>query len=273
MDGCSTDGTLEVLKTYPHLKVVSEPDKGLYDALNKGITCAKGEIIGFLNTDDFYEPGIFAGVVALFDDYQNIDAVVGEARIVASDANGNFTTVRHHLAVTQHDLLERAALRSPSINAYFFRRTIVEKVGFFDLRYRLGADREWLLRFWLAGGKIHTLYNKLIYNYRMHSESLTFNADFMLKRSARGMLEGLLIAEQYLSKADIPEALRRMCQDLHTIKSFEVMQVSIYSKDVNLFFQTFIRLWRANPLWFWTILPRGWGKIKKEFVKITSPNP
>jgi len=59
MDGGSTDGTLELLASYPHLRVVSRPDQGLYDALNKGIALARGEIIAQLNTDDMFEPGIF----------------------------------------------------------------------------------------------------------------------------------------------------------------------------------------------------------------------
>src|SRR4030066_1952836 len=59
IDGGSTDGTLDVLKKYPHLRVVSEPDQGMYDALNKGLNLATGEIIGFLNTDDYYAPSVF----------------------------------------------------------------------------------------------------------------------------------------------------------------------------------------------------------------------
>ncbi len=57
VDGGSTDGTLDLLAQFPHLKVVSGPDNGMYDALNKGLKLAHGEIIGFLNTDDLYAPG------------------------------------------------------------------------------------------------------------------------------------------------------------------------------------------------------------------------
>ena len=78
MDGGSTDGTLEVLKKYPHLRVVSEPDQGMYDALNKGLNLAHGEIIGFLNTDDFYAPGVFAKIALQFSE-KTVDAVAGLA--------------------------------------------------------------------------------------------------------------------------------------------------------------------------------------------------
>ncbi len=81
MDGGSTDGTLELLASYPHLRVVSEPDQGLYDALNKGISMARGEIIGQLSSDDFYAPGIFSLIAELFSQNPEADAVSGGARI------------------------------------------------------------------------------------------------------------------------------------------------------------------------------------------------
>ena len=59
IDGGSTDGTLSILKQYPPLKIRTEPDNGIYDALNKGLGIANGEIIGFLNTDDFYTQDTF----------------------------------------------------------------------------------------------------------------------------------------------------------------------------------------------------------------------
>ena len=61
VDGGSTDNTLEILRKYPTLRVVSEHDKGLYDGLNKGIRLATGEIIGHLNSDDLYAPDVFKG--------------------------------------------------------------------------------------------------------------------------------------------------------------------------------------------------------------------
>src|SRR5581483_3769388 len=77
LDGGSTDGTLQVLATYPHLIVSSKPDAGLYEALNRGLAAARGEIIGILNTDDCYARDIFGAVAERFCQNPWLDAVVG----------------------------------------------------------------------------------------------------------------------------------------------------------------------------------------------------
>ncbi len=87
IDGGSTDGTLDLLEQFPHLRVVSEPDDGMYDALNKGLKLAHGEIIGFLNTDDLYTPSVFMEVLPLFTN-PAVDAVAGRAVVFCTNENG-----------------------------------------------------------------------------------------------------------------------------------------------------------------------------------------
>ena len=77
IDGGSTDETLEVLRRYPHLKWVSEADEGQSDALNKGFDMAQGEIIAWINSDDWYAPGTFHAVSKFFDENPNEDVVMG----------------------------------------------------------------------------------------------------------------------------------------------------------------------------------------------------
>src|SRR3954469_24178325 len=80
VDGMSTDGTVEVLARYPHLRVIREPDTGLWDALNKGIRAATGEVIGHLNSDDCYTPGAIDAVRAAFA--PDVEIVCGGAEIL-----------------------------------------------------------------------------------------------------------------------------------------------------------------------------------------------
>src|SRR5262249_62250094 len=108
MDGGSTDGTLDVLDHYPHLRIFSQPDNGIYDALNKGIRLARGEVIGFLNTDDLYEPGIFGSVVQTFKDRAGIRALTGGATIFCDDCKGRPQALASFPCIPQKELLFRA---------------------------------------------------------------------------------------------------------------------------------------------------------------------
>ena len=107
MDGGSTDGTLEVLRRYPHLNVTSEKDRGLYDALNKAIRRARGEVVGHINSDDLYEPRVFGAVMRAFADHPEADAVVGGALMFEDTPSG--AAVRQTFAPpTAPDFLRRA---------------------------------------------------------------------------------------------------------------------------------------------------------------------
>src|SRR4030042_6702378 len=88
IDGGSTDGTLELLSKYPHLKVTSERDRGMYDALNKGLAKIQGDIVGFLNTDDTYALDCFSEINRTFED-RSIDAAVGKATICIDNSEEN----------------------------------------------------------------------------------------------------------------------------------------------------------------------------------------
>ena len=86
VDGGSTDGTVRIIKQYaeqyPHIRWVSEPDKGQSDAMNKGIALAKGEILGFLNVDDFYEPNVLNRVLEIFKTLPNPSLLMGKCNFL-----------------------------------------------------------------------------------------------------------------------------------------------------------------------------------------------
>jgi glycosyltransferase involved in cell wall biosynthesis len=119
IDGGSTDGTQEVVSREPSIRLISEPDRGVYDALNKGIAAATGEIVGLLNSDDRYEPGIFSRVAAAFEANPQAGSVCGSARVVEGQR-----LVQVIEREEDKHLTPRAALIGNCIpNARFFRRT------------------------------------------------------------------------------------------------------------------------------------------------------
>jgi glycosyltransferase involved in cell wall biosynthesis len=86
-DAVSTDGTLEILRQYPHLRWISEPDRGQSDAINKGFLLAKGELVGWLNADDYYLPGALEAIANAAAAHPEADVIYGDCvSSMATDA-------------------------------------------------------------------------------------------------------------------------------------------------------------------------------------------
>lgn len=165
-DNCSTDGTIDILKKYPHLVWVSEPDKCQSDALNKGFKKATGEFIGWLNADDLYLPSCFNSVIETFTGHPESDIVFGDYRWV--DQKGDLIKVRRE---TDFDLFIYKYLHVPCFGstATFFRRNIFKENNFINLNYDYAMDYELLLRLALKGHRFsHS--RKVLADFRWHSE-------------------------------------------------------------------------------------------------------
>jgi len=173
-DGGSTDGTLEILGRYSHLKILSSPDRGMYDALNRALAVAEGELIGILNSDDCYADEVFSTVNEAFRD-ESVMALAGEA-VTFRDTVNDDKIAMERLTPTGTDLLFQSTLGNPSINAWFFRRSVFAKIGRFDATYRVAGDREFMLRFAFSGLR-YAETKKLVCRYRMHPESMTFGGN------------------------------------------------------------------------------------------------
>lgn len=125
-------------------KYVSEPDKGIYDAMNKGIKLATGDILGFLNSDDFYTNNTIIRRVAAEITATDADCCYGDLEYV--DRNDQNKTVRRWQSQPYFDgLFERGW--HPPHPTFFAKTKIFDRYGSFDLRYQIGADYELMLRF------------------------------------------------------------------------------------------------------------------------------
>jgi glycosyltransferase involved in cell wall biosynthesis len=174
IDGASSDDTLDRLRKYPSLQVISEPDHGLYDAMNKGIRRAGGDVICLLNSDDRLLPGAFEAVSAAFDADPSIDAVCGRVRI-GDVANGTSDVEVGSRAMQQ---LRSGDVISglPIINGRFIRRAVFEQMPAFDQAFPVLADREFLGRFLLAGFRTCAI-DGAVYRYGAHRQSLSFGME------------------------------------------------------------------------------------------------
>ena len=144
IDGNSTDNTKSILGKYADFisTVVSEPDKGLYDAMNKGLKLATGDVIGILNSDDLYKDlFVVEKVMKQFD--EQVDSVYGD--IVYVDKNDITRIVRYW----HSGLFKRYKMKfgwMPPHPAFFVRRKIYERYGEFNTNFKNSADYELMLR-------------------------------------------------------------------------------------------------------------------------------
>ncbi len=250
MDACSTDGTLEVLAKYPDVTVVSEPDHGSHDAMNRGLSRASGDIVAFLNADDFYLPGVLAAVREAFRD-PDVDAVVGRT-VMFTDTDGQkeIAYVRPH-EKGRGFWLSELTLGVPAINGCFFRQRVFERFGNFNNDYDFGADRHFLIRLGLAGIRSVWL-DRTVLCYRLHGGSRTFN------REMRNLLaihrEHFRMSWELAGK--VGGAAHRLLLAWH---AFEGAKLGLRCALRQLWREataTFLTLTRRDPIWAFR-LPRA----------------
>lgn len=175
IDGGSTDGTLDLLKRYSHLRVVSEPDRGLYDAINKGIRLATGDVIVLLNSDDLLVAGAFSISAQIFENGIGTMMVSAGSQIFRTNPEGTEIEMHRYADPREYALsLRNVTIGKPNLNARFFRRKVFEQIGDFDLAYSIAADRDFLIRAALRRLPDAPV-GKVLYRYRWHPGSLTMS--------------------------------------------------------------------------------------------------
>lgn len=168
LDGGSTDGTLDILARYADIiaRVVSEKDKNIADALNKGFRDVTGDVFGYINADDTLAPGALDYVGAFFRDNPNIDVLTGGCRRVFADGSELTTTPPANFRDT---MPMRNGLEQPST---FWRAAAHRKAGEFDDSYFLAFDWEWWNRLQSTGARFATT-DRALSTYYFTNDNLT----------------------------------------------------------------------------------------------------
>ncbi len=171
IDGNSTDSSAEIVKRYSQNLAywVSEPDRGQSHAINKGLQRATGDIINWLNSDDYYEPDSLLKVAELFQD-KNVNVVCGRSRVFTDDGSKEFFSkgtdvYPNNLAKT----IGWARIDQPET---FFRREAIEKMGLLNEKLHYVMDKEWWIRYLLhfgLEGICRT--DEVLVNFRLHAHS------------------------------------------------------------------------------------------------------
>lgn len=146
VDGNSKDHTVSIIEKHKNniFKWISEPDKGLYDAMNKGITMATGDLIGILNSDDVFNSTTIIEEIVDFHKINDIDASVGN--IIQHKEDGKIVRLYSSKYWNPQKLKVGFMPPHPSI---FFKKELFNKFGNYDLGFKIGADYELITRFFL----------------------------------------------------------------------------------------------------------------------------
>jgi glycosyltransferase involved in cell wall biosynthesis len=172
MDGGSTDNTVQILETYgDRIGWVSEQDGGQAEALNKGLRKVKGDIVAFINSDDLYLPGAFSLVVDYFRRHPDALWVTGDYFIVDEDGRRIQSPVREYKRLLrQRPSIRRLALANFVVQpSTFWRRGLLDEIGFFDERLKYCFDYD----FWMRAILKHPLHviDAPLSLFRIHSRS------------------------------------------------------------------------------------------------------
>jgi glycosyltransferase involved in cell wall biosynthesis len=188
VDGGSSDGSQDIA-LQAGATVMDAPGSSIYEAINIGMAAARGEVFCLLNSDDWFERDAIQHAATALQASPEIDLVRGRATQGDADPRDGDRSVGSSVS------LESVLFGPCNINACFFRRRLVERIGAFDASYRIAADREWLARVVTSGAQTAELPH-LLYRYRAHDDSLTIGANKPAERL--WVEEHLRIAEHAL---------------------------------------------------------------------------
>lgn len=156
VDGGSTDGTVNIIKKYENCisRWISEPDDGIFDAMNKGIHMATGNVIAFLNSDDWYVESALSMVCEVFEK-NDCDCVCCDNYVIQQDGSQVYYDASN---LSQEDMYKRMIYFHSAI---FAKKELFEKSNNFDLTYRIAADYDWILRAIEKGARLFYLHKPI----------------------------------------------------------------------------------------------------------------
>jgi glycosyltransferase involved in cell wall biosynthesis len=210
IDGASTDKTVEIAKSYSSIKIVSEPDQGMYDALNKGLKIYSGDSFGVLNADDTYHD-------------KNTLAEIANALTTKPIVHGNLEFVKDHQSkeILRKWRAEHRPLRGfksgwmPAHPTFYVRREVAAQVGYFDTAFGTAADYDWMLRAIDVFGYEAKLLDRVLIDMQVGGRS----TKDMLSHIAHN-LEALAARQKWLDAGLIDYAL--LAKPLRKISQFVI---------------------------------------------------
>jgi len=228
IDGGSKDGSVEILKAratqFPHIRWISEPDSGQSSAMNKGLRMARGNWVGFLNADDFYEGETLKKVLAIIKPCSRIRLIVGNLNVL--DSRDHIVSVCKPSGLSLPFVLADIGDWPYNPSSYFYPLKVHDKIGLFDENEHFAMDYDFILRLLLAEIPVE-YYNEIWGNFRLQPEAKTVSD--LNNDSSYGRAEKLRV--KYKNKAG-------------NVVRFMVLWLSVFWKIRNKLLGTYRNLFR-----------------------------
>lgn len=245
VDGGSTDATLSLLRRYGYLIVISEPDRGSHEAMNKGIARATGDVIAFMNVDDTYPDGTLLTIGTTFAANPAADIVLGDT-VVYEDAMGSHRMVRFVFNHPRGIWLMECLFGNPGLNGCFFRRSVFEKVGLFNNDFHICADRDFFIRAALVHVTSLSLNIPTLF-YRAHGGSQTINP---ARANVLAITTELFrMASDFLALSKKLGGHWRLARAWHAFEGARLAFVQLRCGQWSSAAKLYVRYARQNPLW------------------------
>jgi glycosyltransferase involved in cell wall biosynthesis len=206
MDCASTDDTVAILNRFPQVQWVSEPDRGQSDAINKGFLRASGDLMGWLNADDYYLPDGLQTIVHAAEEHPEADVIYGDCVFVDSTGKIVRSKVEHPFDPA---ILMHFGCYIPSTST-FFRRRVIDSGLLLDCDYRVCMDFEYFARLAHAGCKFHYV-PRFIAAFRWHRSNVS------LKQADKRAQERREVQRRFGRRQHSPSTLRILA-DVHRAK-------------------------------------------------------
>lgn len=256
IDGQSKDGTLEMLDNFPHLKIISEQDKNLYDAWNKGIALAKGRFILILNSDDQLANGALEELRKLTRGHPYADLISGpvelERDLLDAPSTVHIIDDKRMLKLREQDI----GPGIPLTNGRIISRRLFDRVGLFDTRYPIISDRQFFLRVLLEKPN-NIITQTPLYRYHVHAGSLTLNDQAPsfnhIQECQDAALDGMRLNQSSESKS----AYRRWNAWTTFYRAYMYLRSGQGLKAIQVIGNGL----SVDPIWFFRVLPMLWRHV------------
>ncbi len=264
VDGKSSDKTEEIVSRYSNIRFISEADRGMYDAINKGIKIARGKYIGWLNSDDNYEPNSLSLAIKMLIEAKDVSGIFGAARTIFMDDSHPPQLIP---VIQQGSILHRVAFDTFPINAFIFKREVFDQIGCFNSDYKIAADRDFMFRFGLSGIPFITL-DRVLYVYCAHPSSMTLGTQPDL--NIQGHYEEMDIAIKNREGRSSADKTYQLCTNWHKRASRDAALRILRTGDHKAFAAIMRQGLSVNKDWlyyfFGTLVIRVFGRFLPQHI-------